>query len=35
MNAKLTREQIQEVLDDSPFISFCGMIREDRSRPPA
>ena len=29
MNDKLTREQIQEILDDSPFISFCGMTCEE------
>ena len=29
MNDKMTREQIQEILDDSPFIRFCAMICEE------
>lgn len=29
MNRKLTREQVQKIFDDSPFISFCGMICEE------
>ena len=29
MNDKLTRERLQEILDDSPFIRFCGMICEE------
>ena len=28
MSDKLTREQIQTVLDDSPFTGFCGMTCE-------
>jgi len=29
MTEKLTRDQIQEILDGSPFISFCGMVCEE------
>lgn len=29
MSEKLTQAQIQEILDGSPFIAFCGMICED------
>ena len=29
MSEKLNREQIQEILDTSPFISFCGMVCEE------
>ena len=32
MNGKLTRERIQEMLDNSPFIRFCAMTCE-ASRP--
>ena len=28
MHKNLTREEIQKILDDSPFISFCGMTCE-------
>ena len=29
MNRPLTREQIQKILDDSPFIGFCAMTCEE------
>ena len=29
MTAKLSREEIQDILDSSPFISFCGMTCEE------
>ncbi len=29
MSEKLTQGQIQEILDSSPFISFCGMTCEE------
>ncbi|MGI9412952.1 MAG: PaaI family thioesterase, partial [Hyphomicrobiales bacterium] len=29
MTEKLTRDQIQAILDGSPFISFCGMTCEE------